>query len=65
MAEADEIAALEQILDTGAESVRTEGVAVKFNLAEIRRRLAAKRSLAARPPLGRLRLDTAWGSNDT
>lgn len=63
MAVADEIAALEAILDTGAAKVQTEGANVSFNADAIRRRLAALRDQAdtsKRPRVGRINLSSAF-----
>jgi hypothetical protein len=43
MALADRIAELERILDAGGESVTTDGLTVKWDLGEVRKRLAELR----------------------
>lgn len=66
MSEQTEIADLEQIQDAGAASVKTEGLAVRFDLDVVRRRAAAKRhklTPAARPRIARLNLSAAWGGS--
>jgi len=63
MAYETEIARLEEILNTGAQSVTVDGMMTTFNLAEVRHRLAElRRKQASRtgPRASTIKLDSGF-----